>query len=572
MGSRSKHIKPIPQEILKERDDIRKVKDIICKIGMSDKQKVLDMYDLVKASYALGPLGKDLMLETAKLCKSGAQSLREQDDMQEVWWGCVKHEARHIFSSFMLYMEHKRPIEERFYQNRINPLHQVARGVQDLYDDNLDELFVNLPPRVGKTTIVRLAQLWYGSNNTELSNLYSAFSDKVTKPYFNGLSEFITDPTYAYDEIYPGNKIVRTNGDDETIDLNRKKTYPTFTCRSIDGSLNGSCDCNGLAVNDDLLSGIREAMSPGRLDTVWNLFDNNFMTRLKESAKLISMGTRWATADTQGRRQYLLAHDQAYANRRYRIISIPALTEDDKSNFDYPYNVGYSTQFYIQRRASFEKNDDMASWYAQFQQEPIDRHGALFMPENLNFYNGQLPYNDKGELLEPDRIYMAIDEAFGGGDYVSAPVCYQYGDTCYIHDVVFSNGDKYVTRPLIVDCILRNNVSAARFEETSTTADYREWIEGELKKRGFRCNIQRKAPGTRISKLTRILDHAPEIREFYFRDSNCRSSQYQKFMSNIYEYNAEGTAKHDDAPDSMAMLCDMRLKMTFGTKIVNSPI
>ena len=180
-------------------------------------------------------------------------------------------ESKEKFESFMLYLERKRPVEDRFYQNRINPLRQVANGIQELVDDELDELFVNCPSRIGKTQIVKLGFLWYGSKYPEKSNLYTAYSDKITSGFFDGIIEIITDPTYTYDEIFPENvqKRLITDGKDTTIDILRKKTYPTFTMRSIYGTLNGACDCSGMGVDDDLFSGIEEALSIDRQTTVW---------------------------------------------------------------------------------------------------------------------------------------------------------------------------------------------------------------------------------------------------------------------------------------------------------------
>ena len=493
----------------------------------------------------------------------------KRSDMAEMYWMSMRDDAYYKFDLFMIYMERNRPEKEQFYKPRRNPLHYVAKGIQDLADDKLDELFINLPPRTGKTQIVKNAMTWWGGRNPELSNLYTAFSDKITNGFYTGLNELMTDPTYCYSEIFPRNKIVRTKGDDEIIDLNRPKTYPTFTCRSLYGTLNGSCDCSGLGVADDLLSGIEEALSPDRLETAWGKFDNNFMSRIKfdSGAKLINMGTRWALLDPQGRRQNLLETDCTFEGWRYRIISIPALNSKDESNFNYAYGVGFSTETYKRRRASFEANNDIASWNAQYMQDPIDRQGSVFTPDTMKFYNGELPPEAK-----PDRIFMACDEAFGGGDFVSAPICYQYGDACYIHDVVFDDGDKYVTRPLIANAILHHKVAAARFEETATTSDYHEWIDDWLRQRGYVCNITTKAPSTATSKKFRIFDKAPEIREFYFRDTTCRTPQYTQFMSQLYQFKMDGKVKHDDAPDSLAQLCELKNETTYRAMIYDSPI
>ena len=310
-----------------------------------------------------------------------SQQHEEKYSLVDDYYKTLLIEAHYRFESFMLYMEKNRPVEERFYQPRINPLRQVAQLIQDLYDDVLDEGMVFCPGRIGKTQIVKMGNLWFGSNRPERSNLYSAYSDKITGGYYDGIIEMITDPTYTYAEIYPNivEKKLVTDGKDLTVDLIRKKTYPTFTMRSIYGTLNGACDCDGLGVYDDLFSGIDEALSEDRQNTVWGKFDNNFMPRIKPGkAKLLGIGTRWAKKDVQGRRLDLLQNDPEYKGIRHREVIIPALNENGESNFDYPYHLGYTTLDYKRRMASFENNDDMASWFAQYQQEPIERNENRF--------------------------------------------------------------------------------------------------------------------------------------------------------------------------------------------------
>lgn len=487
-------------------------------------------------------------------------------DFEDLKWDVLKHEARHgIFESFIKYMEKNRPANEKFYEGvrdydrRGKPvLKQVVEAIQELLDDELDELFVNMPSRVGKTQLIKFAFVYGGALHPELANLYSAYSDKITGPFYIGCIELMTDPTYTFFEIFPELRyekdksgLARHDGKDEIIDLVRQKTYPTYTCRSIYGTLNGSCDCTMFGITDDLLSGIEEAVNPERLDTVWGKFDNNFIQRLKLKAKLINMGTRWALADPQGRRLDLLQNDEKYKNRRWKAIIIPALDENDESNFDYNYDVGYTTEYYHQRRASFERNDDMASWLAQAMQQPIERDGALFSPGTMKFYNGVLPEG------EPDRIFMAIDVAYGGGDYTAGPICYQYGNEFYIPDVVFNDGDKSITRPEICRKILHHKIQAAQFEANKSLEDYKEWIEEKLISAGYKLNITSKPASSQMKKDVRIRDRAPEIREFYFLEDGKRSIEYQKFMQNVYSFKFMKRNLHDDAPDSLAMLCDM---------------
>lgn len=545
------------------RNEFQKIINHI-KIHNPKYESLKDLLDLCIWQLKDNPDDKDYCFKYSKYIKDCAMKLHintADEKYGELYWNTMLYEAPHLFESFMFYMEKNRPPEERFYEPRINPLRRVAKGIQDLADDRLDEIFINCPSRIGKTQIVKFAFLWFGSNNPEKSNLYTAYSDKITSGFYDGLIELMTDPTYTYSEIFPKNveKKLITDGKDLTIDLIRKKTYPTFTSRSIYGTLNGACDCSGLAVADDLFSGIEEALSEDRQITVWGKFDNNFMKRLKRKAKLINMGTRWAPLDVQGRRRNLLENNADYKNRRWHAVVIPALNENEESNFDYPYDLGYSTQDYLMMRASFEENDDMESWLAQDQQEPIERHGALFNPGKMKDFD---PTKDLPDGV-PDKIFAAVDPAYGGGDFVSMPICYQYGMDCYIVDAVYDDGDKDVTIPAVTSRIAWHlekfapKTAEVHFEETKTTEEYRIKCQEKWEEMGTMVNATHDPAPNNESKKDRIKNHAPDIRKLYFVDINHRTKEYRKFYQNILSFKTEGKVKHDDAPDSVAQLCDM---------------
>lgn len=458
------------------------------------------------------------------------------------------------YDAYLRYLEFNRPMNEKFYVPRRKVLLPLSNALQDLVDDNLDELFLSEPPRVGKTSMLMFFVTWIIGRWPEKANLYSAYSDIITNAFYNGCLEVINDPnTYLWHDVFRDSKIVRTNAQEEIIDIDRMKRYPSLTCRSLYGTLNGACDCNGILISDDLIGGIEEALNKDRLDAAWSKVDNNLIPRAKEQAKVLWCGTRWSINDPAGRRMEVLLHDEKFKSRRHRIINLPALNEDDESNFNYSYGVGFSTEYYHQRRASFEHNDDMASWLAQYQGEPIEREGVLFSPGNMRFYNGILP--NEQDLV---RVFMAVDIAFGGGDFTSAPVCYQYMDgSVYVHDVVYDNGDKKVTQPLLVEAVKKNNVQAMQFEATKASTSYVEEVERLLAKDSLRINVTYRPPSNTKSKEMRIFDRSPEIREFYFLEEGKRSGAYSKFMQNVFQFKIEGRNRHDDSVDSLAMAAEM---------------
>lgn len=535
---------------------------------LSDVQALWDAFEVCKlVEHEDAKLAHELNRKVNALAGKYA-SQKNTSGMFDIYNVSMLFEAPHDFDFFMRALERNRPVQERFWQPRRSKLLPICKALQDMEDGNLDELFLSMPPRVGKTTLIMMFLLWIMGRDSERSNLYCSYTDSVVGVLYNGILEVLQDDvTYAYREIFQS-KIASTNAKDLLLNLDRKKRYASFTGRSLYGTLNGACDCNGYLIADDLISGIEEAMSKDRLNAAWSKVDNNLLPRAKENAKILWVGTRWSLVDPQGKRLDLLANDPKYQDRRVKVVNTPALDENDQSNFQYAYGVGFSTDYYQQRRASFERNSDMASWLAQYQGEPIERDGAVFSPDQLRYYNGVLPD------AQPDRIFMVVDPAWGGGDFVSAPVCYQFGDDIYVADVIFDNGDKTVTQPKIVNAIKRYNVAAVKVEGTKMTASYGEDINSVLKESGIRINMQiNTSHFTGNGKRQRIFDKAPDIRErLIFLQEGSRSKEYQQFMQNVFSFTVTGKqAKHDDAPDSCAMIIDFA---TFGiqkVEVLRSP-
>ena len=501
---------------------------------------------------------RDLAYSLAYRSISGGFPLVEQILFKIATWD---------FDAYLQALEWKRKPEERFYLPRRAQLQPIVMGIQDLSDDNLDELFISMPPRVGKSTIMLFYMAWMMGRNPELSNLYCSYSDTLTDAFFTGIQEVINDPnTYSWHEIFPHAQIVKIDNQKETMDVNRKKRFHSLTCRSLYGTLNGACDATGLLISDDLLSGIEEALNRDRLETVWGKVDNNMLSRAKldQGCKLLWCGTRWSIQDPIGKRIDTLTESEKFRNHRFRVVNVPALNENDESNFDYLYGVGFSTETYHQRRASFERNDDMASWLAQYQGEPIEREGTLFTAGNLRYYNGILPDEP------PVRIFMAVDPAFGGADRSAGPVCFKYenGDI-YIPDVLYTDGDKTVSHPAIVALIKRYNVAALQIEASKTIESYVDEVEARLKEEGIRINLTSKPASSNTSKVDRIFDKAPDIRErMVFLEQGRRNKTYSLFMQNVFSFKVMSKAKqHDDAPDSLAQAIEMDNLVSFRPKV-----
>jgi len=452
-------------------------------------------------------------------------------------------EAKDVFDSYLIFLEWNRPAQKKFYIPRRKKLKTLVDDLQDLADRKIDFLGISLPPRVGKSTLCIMFMTWIMGKYPDTANVMSGHSDKLTDGFYQEILSIITDPiTYLWQEVFPEVKLVGNSAKNETIDLNTKKRFPTITCRSIGGTLTGAVEIGeeGILYSDDLIEDLEESLNVERLQSKYDAYLNQLKDRKKDGALELMVGTRWNVLDPLGR-----IHDQYEDNPRYRFRVIPALDENDESNFDYDYGVGFSTQYYHDMRNSI----DDATWWAKYMGQPYVREGLLFPREELNYYNGVLP---EGEYVKK----AVCDVAWGGGDSLSMPFAYIYGDSVYIHDVIFNNGDKEITYPIVVGRSKQHLPHTERFEANNGGAEYADKVDELLRADGIHINIySRKAPNTQ-SKLARIIQFAPDIRKFYFIAPKYQSKEYKKFMSEVTTFVQTGKNPHDDAPDSLAMLAD----------------
>ena len=447
------------------------------------------------------------------------------------------------FHCYLLALEWNRPPERKFYPPRRKVLKTLVDDLQDLADKKLDFLGISLPPRVGKSTLCIFFMTWVMGRSPDSANVMSGHSDKLTDGFYRELLSILTDPTqYAWAEIFPSVPIADNSAKNETIDLNKKKRFPTMTCRSISGTLTGAVEIgnDGILYCDDLIEDLEESLNPLRLQAKYDAYLNQLKDRKKLGAVELMVGTRWNTADPLGRIQ-----EQYSGNPRYRFRVIPALDENGESNFNYQYGLGFDTAYYLDMKESI----DDATWCAKYMGNPYIREGLLFPEDELLTYNGILPDGD------PEKVAVC-DVAWGGGDSLSMPVLYKFGADVYVHDVVFNRGDKTITYPVVIGRLKHHHPHKARFEANNGGHEYADNVDKELRKDGVHINVfSRKAPNNQ-SKLARIIQFAPDIKRFYFLADRHRSKEYREFMREVTTFVQTGKNQHDDACDSLAMAAD----------------
>lgn len=470
--------------------------------------------------------------------------MSQVEGFYSLWRRGLLFEAPYDFDSYLTYMELDRQAKKRFYQPRKKQLKPVVDALQALCgDDKLDLLAVSLPPGVGKTTLAIFLLTWIAGRDPNNPNLTGSHSNSFVRGVYDEcLRLFDSKGEYLWHDVFPAVQVSSTNAKDCRIDLDKRQRFETLEFTSIGTGNAGLYRAANLLYCDDLVSGIEVALSKERLDKLWETYTTDLRQRkIGDKCKELHIATRWSVHDVIGRLE------REYENNpRAKFIRIPAMNEDDESNFDYEFGVGFSTKFYREQRDIM----DSVSWKALYQNQPIEREGLVYHPDELRRFF-ELPAE------KPDAIIGVCDTKDKGADYAFLPVGYVYGQDYYIWDCICDNGLPDTVDARLSEILVRDKVKMCRFESNSAGRRIAEKIQDEVKKLGGITNITTKF--TTANKETKIIVNSAWVKEhclFLDESKYKRNTDYGRMMDMLCSYTVAGKNKHDDVPDGMAMFAE----------------
>lgn len=529
------------------------MKDLISKIAKKTKktpsiQGFTDWKDVSREIMKTDePLAINCLIELSNELEKTILDNRWSDEEVKTLYGLHKKvlllAAPHHFESYLLYLEQGREPEKKFYPPRRKVLKQVVDALQDLADDRLDLLAISLPPGSGKTTLAIFYLTWLAGRFPDEPMLTGSHSNSFVRGVYDECLR-ILDPLgeYLWHEVFPNVSVSNTNAKDCRIDIGKRKRFETLEFTSIGTGNAGLYRASRLLYCDDLVSGIEVALSKDRLDKLWETYTTDLRQRkIGDHCKELHIATRWSVHDVIGR----LERDYGDSDRA-KFIVIPALDDDDESNFDYAYGVGFNTKFYHEQR---EIMDD-ASWRALYLNQPIEREGLLYSDSELRRYF-ELPEG------EPDAVLSVCDTKDRGTDYCVMPIVYQYGNDYYVEKIICDNSNPEIVETRLVMEMLAHKVHMSRFESNSAGGRVAQKVQEQIKAKGGRTKITTKY--TTSNKETKILVNSPFIKErCLFKDDTVigTDKEYRKALQFLCSYTMSGKNKHDDVPDAFAQLSE----------------
>lgn len=475
-----------------------------------------------------------------RLAEGGTQADLER--MNDLYYKSLLLDAKVDLDSYMLYIEKDREPRKRFYLPRRKVLHPIANDLVSLVNGDLELLTISLPPGTGKSTLAIFFLTWLGGLNPDSPILSFSHDAGIVRGFYDEILRIIDpDGEYRWNDVFPNVKLVSTNAKDLRIDLNSRKRFETFQFSSVGAGNAGKLRAAQLLFCDDLCESIEQAMSKERLDKLWTQYNTDIQQRKTGECKELHIATRWSVHDVIGR---LERTEQDHPTGKAKFIRIPALNENDESNFDYP---GIHDKFTTERYHKQRDNMDDVNWKALYMNEPIEREGQLYSADELRRFF-ELPDH------EPDGIVAVCDTKAKGSDYCVLPIMYLYGNDVYIADFVCDNGDPGIVEERLAQMLVKHKVQQAQFESNSAGWHIAEKIQGRIQELGGRAKITTKP--TTANKETKIVVNAPAVKQrCLFLDSSKYkpNSDYGKAISMLTSYTMAGRNPHDDVCDAMAM-------------------
>lgn len=477
----------------------------------------------------------------------------------QLFWSIILLEAPHKFDSYMLYLEKNRLEKDKFYYPRRDCLRKtgVVDALQFLEDDKLDILSISLPPGTGKTTLEKFFCTWIIGRHPDDYSLFFSHSSDITRMFYDGVLDILTNTSeYLFNVIFPGITVESSNAKIGSINVGTYKPFASLQTTSVGAKNAGKVRANKYLLCDDLVSGIAEALSIERLNTLWTTYGVDAKQRKtvdadNKPAKELHIATRWSVHDIIGRLKNIYKGDN-----RAMFIAVPDIDpKTGKSNFE--YKIGGMTVEFFNDQA---KTMDDISYRCLYKNEPIEREGILYHEDELRTYLS-LPER------KPDAILAVCDTKSHGTDFMVMPIVYQYVITTddtgrpiqsdyYLVDCVCDDSSDYgVQYTKLANKLYDNNVQQCEFESNAGGDRISYEVNKRLEALGGTCNITDKP--TETNKETRIIVNADWVKKnILFKDKTMYAPKedYGILMSWLCRYSLVGKNEHDDVPDALANL------------------
>jgi predicted phage terminase large subunit-like protein len=270
----------------------------------------------------------------------------------------------------------------------------VIQSLQEVERGEVDRLALFLPPGSAKSTWASvLFPAWFLGRQPDKSAMAVSHTAELAERFGRRVRNLVASREHG--AIF-GSGIAADSAAAGRWETERGGEY---FAAGVGGSVTGRRA--DLVIIDDPVRSREDADSERMREAAWQWYLSDLLTRMKPGARQILVMTRWHEDDLGGRIMEREGH-------RWKVIKLPMIAGDADPLGRQPGERLWPEWFTDDMVETARQ--DVRSWNALYQQEPVPDDGAYFKAEWLGEYDSR-PQNL--------RIYGASDYAVtdGGGDY-----------------------------------------------------------------------------------------------------------------------------------------------------------
>lgn len=430
---------------------------------------------------------------------------------------------------------------------------EICKVIKQILLGNETRVIINMPPRYGKTELLVKTLISMGlALNPKSKFIHTSYSETLALDNSESVKDLVESEEYQkffdvklkkdskskrkWYTNYGGGIYATASGgqitgfgagqvDDET---NNIKEF-TDDIETMQHAFNGA-----IIIDDPIKP--EDAESPNMLEKINNRFDNTIRSRTNSrNTPIIIVMQRVAVEDLSG---YLMKKEPNV----WKVLEMPAISKDNEPLWEFKHNLQELKDLRIANPRVFD---------TQYQQDPRDLEGKMFIPEQLNYYNpNELNVNNKTATI------AFVDVADQGTDSLCMTIGYLIGGLVYVVDVIHTREGHDYTIPLIVSKIKEHNIERCVIESNGAGYIFGTNVQE-------RTNIPLDIINSKGNKHHRIVANSEYIKKFFvFREDYIEEENYKSYMAEMFKYTKDSkSVKHDDAPDATTGLALLKREL-----------
>ena len=290
---------------------------------------------------------------------------------------------RNFIAFFFWYMYRQKFIFRPFHNLIIKKLEDIAFGRAEKKN-----LIINMPPRMGKSSICQMYGAWSYMLNPHSNCIYTSYSDDLTSAFSKDIRSIVESEAFR-----------TLTG----IKLNKAKSGADYWATTVGGgfraaSMGGSITGFGAGVSGEDFGGCMIIDDPNKASSVKSqaelqntidYYNNTLKSRLNNQSRtpIILIMQRLALEDLTG---YLLENE----SEDWDIIKLQGVNEDSGEAL-------WEEKYPAKELLKLKKINPFV-FYGQYQQEPIVIGGSVIKTEWFRYYNTKEEYDYQYTFVTSD--------------------------------------------------------------------------------------------------------------------------------------------------------------------------